>query len=80
MPESHSSKDQPHPTDSLQQQLRESFEQIGYPQLQAIECSVEDDTVRLTGQLDSFYLKQVAQSVAMKVAGQHFVQNLIEVS
>ena len=80
MPESHSSKDQPNPLGSLQQQLRESFEQLGYPQLQAIECTVEDDTIRLTGELDSFYLKQVAQSVAMKIAGPHFIQNLIEVN
>ena len=79
MPESQSSPDQPNPLGSLQQRLRESFEQLGYPQLQAIECLVEGDTVRLTGQLDSFYLKQVAQSVAMKIAGPHFVQNLIEV-
>ena len=66
--------------DSFLQQLQESFEQLGYPQLQTIECTVEEDTVRLTGQLDSFYLKQVAQSVAMKIAGPYFVQNLIEVN
>ena len=78
MPESQASKNQPS-MESFLQQLRETFEQLGYPQLQAIECSVEDDKVRLTGQLDSFYLKQVAQSVAMKIAGPYFVQNLIEV-
>lgn len=80
MPESQSFKDQSSPLGSLQQQLRESFEQLGYPQLQAIKCSVKDGTVRLTGRLDSFYLKQVAQSVAMKIAGPHFVENQIEVS
>ena len=66
--------------DALEQELRESFEQLGYPQLQAITCSVKDETLQLTGRLDSFYLKQVAQSVAMRIAGPHFVQNLIEVN
>ena len=80
MPDSPASKNQSPPLDSLVQQLQKHFEQLGYPQLQAIECSVEDKTLRLTGNLDSFYLKQVAQSVAVKLAGSHFVQNLIEVN
>lgn len=34
----------------------------------------------LTGQLKSFYLKQVAQSVAVKIPGVRSVRNEIEVS
>ena len=79
MPDSQASKNQPMSPDSLEQQLRESFEQLGYPQLQAIKCQVEGDIVKLSGQLESFYLKQVVQSVAVKIAGSHSIQNLIEV-
>ncbi|MDB2686840.1 BON domain-containing protein [Mariniblastus sp.] len=75
-----SSDSQPSPSDSFQQKLRERFELLGYPQLQAVECSLEDGTVQLTGQVDSFYLKQVAQSVAAKIAGPHCVQNMIKVN
>ena len=80
MPDSQTSNDQPTSSDLLEQQLQESFEQLGYPQLQAIKCTVEGENVKLTGQLDSFYLKQVVQSVAVKIAGPHFIQNLIEVN
>ena len=80
MPDSQAPKKQPAPANSLEQQLRDHFEQLGYPQLQGIGCKVEGDTVKLTGQLDSFYLKQVVQSVAVKIAGSHSIENLIEVN
>ena len=80
MPESQASNDPSSPSNSLQQQLQASFDELGYPQLQGIQCSVEDDTICLTGQLDSFYLKQVVQSVAVKIAGPLLVKNLIEVN
>ena len=80
MPDSQASENQPKSFDSLEQQLHESFEQLGYPQLQAIKCSEADDHLELTGVLDSFYLKQVAQSVAAKIAGSLTVKNLIEVN
>jgi len=40
---------------------------------------VKDGILQMTGELDSFYLKQVAQSVAIKILGAKFVQNQIEV-
>ena len=81
MPESESqtSQNQPASAESLEQQVRASFEQLGYAQLQALGCSVESGMLRLTGELESFYLKQVAQSVAIKIMGPHNVHNLIEV-
>jgi len=78
MPESHTSEDQPCAVSPLEQ-LRATFLQLGYPQLQALQCSVEDGMLKMTGELDSFYLKQVAQSVAIKILGPNFVQNQIEV-
>ncbi len=78
MPEPPTSPNQPSAM-NLVEQLKKSFEHLGYPQLQAIQCSVEDGILRMTGQLDSFYLKQVAQSVAIKIMGPNFVQNQIEV-
>ncbi|MEM7456146.1 MAG: BON domain-containing protein [Planctomycetota bacterium] len=60
-------------------QLKRSFEQLGYSQLNGITGSVSGTEILLTGVLDSFYLKQVAQSVAVKIAGIHSVRNEIEV-
>jgi hypothetical protein len=75
----------PQPNDSLaprltlEDRVRISFEQLGYPQLNAIRCVAEGDQMLLTGELHSFYLKQVAQSVAVKIPGVRIVRNEIEV-
>lgn len=72
---------QPHndPIVSLENQVLRTFEQLGYPQLQGIVCESDGDKIRLSGNLDSFYLKQVAQSVAVKVSGVTSVDNQITV-
>lgn len=65
--------------DPLESQIRASFEALGYAQLSAIACDTNGDEVRLSGVLDSFYLKQVAQSVAVRIPGVRLVKNEIEV-
>jgi osmotically-inducible protein OsmY len=59
----------------LTDQIQRALACIGYAQLNAVECVAEGDEVTLSGQLDSFYLKQVAQSVALKVPGVKKVKN-----
>lgn len=51
----------------------------GYRRLENLECEVRDGQVTLTGVLPSFYLKQVAQTVAMRVELVREVRNGIEV-
>ena len=64
---------------SVEALARKAFDQIGYQQLNAVECVVVDEEIILRGILDSFYLKQVAQSVAVKIPGVRTVKNEIEV-
>ena len=64
---------------TLEDRIRLAFEQLGYPQLKAIQSVAEGDEIRLTGKLSSFYLKQVAQSVVVKIPGVRSVLNEIEV-
>jgi hypothetical protein len=64
---------------SLEIQVLRTFEQLGYPQLQAVVCESNGDQVTLSGVLDSYYLKQVAQSVAVKIPGVNSVDNQITV-
>jgi osmotically-inducible protein OsmY len=64
---------------SIAQLARRAFEQIGYQQLSSLECFEEKGLLILRGRLNSFYLKQVAQSVAVKIPGVQLVQNEIEV-
>ena len=68
------------PDQFLEELVRDSFEQLGYPQLTAVKCTADGDKMLLTGALSSFYLKQVAQSVAVKIPGVREVQNEIKVS
>jgi osmotically-inducible protein OsmY len=51
----------------------------GYRLLWNLECEVRDDSVTLTGVLPSFYLKQIAQTIAMSVDQVREVRNGIEV-
>ena len=64
---------------SLEDRVRISFEQLGYPQLNSVQCTATGDLMVLTGELSSFYLKQVAQSVAVKIPGVREVRNEIQV-
>jgi osmotically-inducible protein OsmY len=73
------SADPPTKTLSLEDRVRISFEQLGYPQLNAVKCNATGDLMLLTGKLNSFYLKQVAQSVAVKIPGVREVRNEIQV-
>jgi len=65
--------------DRFSKPFYQALSSVGYQQLTGIECSVVDDIIVLTGKLDSFYLKQVAQSVAIKIPGVRSVKNEIEV-
>lgn len=56
-----------------------AFRSSGYRRLWNLECNVRDDLVILTGVLPSFYLKQVAQTIAMSVDQVRQVRNAVEV-
>ncbi len=60
-------------------QIQRTLSCLGYAQLNHVRCTADGDMITLTGQLDSFYLKQVAQSVAVKISGTQNVRNEIQV-
>ena len=60
-------------------QFHQTLERLGYAQLKAVRCEMSGDEMILRGQLDSFYLKQVAQSIAIKIPGVRCVRNEIQV-
>jgi osmotically-inducible protein OsmY len=65
---------------SLDQRVAASLHSRGYASLNRIECLAEGDHIVLRGSLGSFFLKQVAQDVAMKVPGVARVTNQIQVA
>ena len=62
---------------SVKRKIEESFRRLGYPQLNDIRCRVEEDTVILEGELQSYYLNQIAEASALKASGVSEVDNRI---
>lgn len=58
------------------ERLRES----GYGALRGVSCLAAHEMLVLEGRLPSYYLKQVAQEIAMKVGGKRRVVNRITVA
>jgi hypothetical protein len=74
----------PQPADwprELDEHLRESalrfLRASGYRSLWALQCEVLDGIVTLSGMVSSFYLKQMAQALVLKLDAIKGVQNRI---
>ena len=65
----------PHAASALQDQLRSS----PYWSVRQLVCYVDQERIVLRGSVPCYYLKQVAQSVAVKTVGVEFVRSDIEV-
>ncbi|HEY7428506.1 MAG TPA: BON domain-containing protein [Gemmataceae bacterium] len=66
-------------SDLLHDAVLAALRSSGYRLLWDLECEVRDDLVTLTGVLPSFYLKQMAQTIAMGVDQVREVRNGVEV-
>jgi len=67
-------------SDLLHDAVIAALRSSGYRLLWNLECEVREDLVTLTGVLPSFYLKQVAQTIAMGVDQVREVRNGVEVA
>ena len=59
----------------LRDTLRKTLIHSGYSELSTVHVEAHEGYVRLTGQLPSFYLKQVAQSLVRNIAGVELLRN-----
>lgn len=66
-------------SEEVESRVIAAFRSLGYLQLEWIDCRVNGGTAYLRGEINSFYLKQVAQSVTAHVPGVRRVENYIEV-
>lgn len=64
----------------INENVMRSIRELSYRQIHDIHCVSREGVVTLCGTLASFYLVQVAQSIAAKVPGVHRVVNEIQVS
>lgn len=63
----------------LVRNVEQALAASGYMQLRAVEVKVHEGLVTLKGRVPTYYLKQMAQSVAMQHEGVEMLQNNIEV-
>jgi osmotically-inducible protein OsmY len=68
------------PRAGIVRQAEERFRRSGYLALRDVSCLAGDGTLTLHGRLPSYYLKQVAQEIALGLEGAHHVVNRIEVA
>jgi osmotically-inducible protein OsmY len=64
----------------LTDEIAQALEATGYLRLCGVRIQAQDGVVVLHGQVPSHYLKQIAQSAAMAVAGVRQLQNEIAVT
>ena len=63
----------------LASEVQRRLQDCAYPPLHRLSASLSDGCVRLRGTVSSFFLKQVAQEIAMRAVASVVVQNEIEV-
>src|SRR5262245_4720574 len=59
--------------------LRQELGTSPYSSIRHLVCQIDRDRIRVQGTVSSFYLKQIAQSLAAKVVGMQYVQSEIKV-
>lgn len=71
--------DPPKTAEAVASAVRKRLRQSGYPQLAAIECIAEGDEIVLVGEVTTFYLMQVAQTLTKQVGGIEKIDNRLTV-
>lgn len=66
-------------TSDLAQKIELTYGQMGYRSLAMVYCETQGSHIVLKGETPTFYLKQVAQVIAAKVAGVESINNQINV-
>jgi osmotically-inducible protein OsmY len=64
----------------LAERVARALRTTGYPSLRAVRVLVRGQLVSLHGRVPSYHMKQLAQAVAMEVAGGREVRNDVEVT
>ncbi len=63
----------------IRDRVQHVLQSSSYRPLQRIHCQVDSGVVMLHGRLPTFYLKQLAQSLVVKLGNVQAVNNAIEV-
>jgi hypothetical protein len=72
-------RSEPIPELALQSQVRAALQSAGYRTLAGLDCRVVDGAIVLSGRVPSYYLKQVAQAVVLRLATAWRIDNCVSV-
>lgn len=64
----------------IREQVMTAFQESGYHRLCRVNCDVYDGIVNLDGQVSTFHLKQIAQSIVMRINQVRGIRNAIHVA
>lgn len=67
------------PSQKCHSQAHSQLAATGYAALQNVHCEAQEDLLILSGTVPSYYLKQVAQTVAGNMEGINRIENRLEV-
>ena len=65
---------------AIQSEAHSRLRTSGYPELHCIECDFHEGVLTLRGQVSTFYLKQVAQTLTRELEGVGEINNRLEVA
>jgi osmotically-inducible protein OsmY len=65
---------------AIRESVNQVLQQSGYASLRCIQCDVSDGVVELTGNVPSFYVKQLAQTAVLRLEQIRGVKNLLRVA
>ncbi len=60
---------------SMREELQERLKDSGHPTLSQLSVEAQRDRIVLSGQVPTFYLKQLAQTIAAQVCTDHQILN-----
>lgn len=65
---------------SIQERTLGLLRSSGYGSLARLDCQVADGVIVLAGQVPTFFLKQMAQTVVMRIRSAHCIRNNVRVA
>ena len=80
MPPVRSPADRPSTSGEIRLAAEDALRNAGYAPVAELHCEVIDDLLLLTGELPSYYLKQIAQEAILRTGAASQVRNLVSVA
>jgi osmotically-inducible protein OsmY len=65
---------------AIEAEARSRLQTSGYPQLRKVSCEFHEGVLTLQGQVSTFHLKQIAQTLVRRLEGVGEINNGLEVA